>query len=147
MEGTNEEIQAKLLDPDVISLWERLGRYARGRMGLLLYLNQKEEPVKVGDLATSLGVSMPRVSSMIHRLETLRLIRRVKRKEDKRSTYVELTPLGKEKTEEIASRQSEVIQQISDKVGEETLRRFLDDAKNIQLVIDDIIQEDPSCCD
>ena len=147
MEGTNEEIQAKLLDPDVISLWERLGRYARGRMGLLLYLNQKEEPVKVGDLATSLGVSMPRVSSMIHRLETLRLIRRVKRKEDQRSTYVELTPLGKEKTEEIAARQSEVIQQISDKVGEETLRRFLDDAKTIQLVIDDIIQEDPSCCD
>ena len=147
MEGTNEEIQAKLLDPDVISLWERLGRYARGRMGLLLYLNQKEEPVKVGDLATSLGVSMPRVSSMIHRLETLRLIRRAKRKEDQRSTYVELTPLGKEKTEEIAARQSEVIQQISDRVGEETLRRFLDDAKTIQLVIDDIIQEDPSCCD
>lgn len=147
MEGASEEIQAKLLDPDVISLWERLGRYARGRMGLLLYLNQREEPVKVGDLATSLGVSMPRVSSMIHRLETLRLIRRVKRKEDQRSTYVELTPLGKEKTAEIASRQSQVIQQISDKVGEETLHRFLKDAKTIQLVIDDIIQEDPSCCD
>ena len=147
MEGANEKIQVMLLDPDVISLWDRLGRYARGRTGLLLYLSDKNEPVKVGDLATNLGVSMPRVCSMIHRLEAMRLARRAKRKEDQRSTYVELTPLGKEKTAEIASCQSQVIQKISDKVGEETLNRFLKDAKTIQLVIDDIIQEDPSCCD
>lgn len=147
MDCEQKGIQREILDAGIYTFWDRLLRYSRGTPGLLLYLYGEDNPVTVGSLAERLGVSLPRVSSILRCLEFSRLIRRVKRKEDHRSTYVELSDKGRARAEELAKKQDDVVTKLKEKVGEETLRRFLDDAKTIQTAFDGLLKEDPTCFD
>ncbi len=142
-----EKIQSAILDSDLNDLFETLGSFCRGKPYLLLYLGKLDGPVKVGDLASTLHLSPARVSSLLGKLEFERLVRRVKRKFDYRSTYVELTDKGKAKSSEILSAQRHVVHKLIEKVGIDTLERFLLDASNIGRAYREIEKENPACCD
>ena len=147
MEEREAKIRGEVIDANVGSLWDILGRYARGTPRLIMYLDRQEGPVKVGDLAQAFDVSMPRVSTMIHRLEFERLVHRTKRRIDYRSTYIELTAKGKARAAELTKRSQENIHKIIEKVGIETVERFLLDARTLSIAAEEVLKEDAPCSD
>lgn len=52
------------------------------------------QPIRMKDLAEKLGVSMGTLTVMIHRLENLKLVKRVKNPKDGRSFFLNLTKKG-----------------------------------------------------
>ncbi len=147
MTERENKIQAEIIESSISSLWEMLGRYARGTPRLIMFLHKQDGPMNVGDLAEAFNVSMPRVSSMIRRLEFERIVRRVKHKVDYRTTYIELTDKGREHAESLIQMQTSIVHQLIERVGSERIERFLEDAKVIDSAARDIIKEDSTCCD
>ncbi|HTR71093.1 MAG TPA: MarR family transcriptional regulator [Mycobacteriales bacterium] len=60
---------------------------------------EENEPVRIGDLAEREGVSAPTATRVVATLEDDGLLSRTSNPADRRTAYVALTPLGREKLE------------------------------------------------
>ncbi len=145
MNEREQNIQSKIVGSNIGSLWDLLGQYSRGTPRLIMYLFDQKGPVKVGDLALAFSVSTARVSSMIRRLEFDRIVHRAKRRIDYRSTYIELTPKGEEKAKELFARSQAIIHELIERVGIETVERFLDDAETLHNAAKELFREESKC--
>ena len=69
--------------------------FSQGENGALLYLNFVKDNVTITELTEVLGVSLPRVVSIINSLETKKLISKNPDSNDKRKVLITITEKGK----------------------------------------------------
>lgn len=105
--------------------------FSRGEMGILIYLNFKQDGVTSGQLSEALHVSTGRVASALKSLEKKQLIVRRTYAEDKRRVYVHITDLGRqsilEKHEEAIGKMEKSLQ----KLGKEDAKKFVELTKRL----------------
>jgi MarR family transcriptional regulator, 2-MHQ and catechol-resistance regulon repressor len=75
-------------------------------------------PLKLGDLSRKMLVSSGNITCVIDNLEKNGLVNRSRSREDKRATYVHLTPGGKTKFDEIFIRHAEFIKHAASVLSE-----------------------------
>lgn len=72
-------------------------------------------PLRIGDLADREGVSAPTATRVVASLEELGLLSRASDPADRRTSYIALTPEGREKLESIRRSQStQLVQRLSE---------------------------------
>lgn len=77
------------------------------------------EGIKMSDLAEKMRVSRPAISKLINSLEEKGDIVRIFGKEDKRTTFIQLTDQGKKRNKEWMKRMDERMERLVVKMGEE----------------------------
>ncbi len=88
----------KITDDVMIWRHKMLRNEGLTRPGLfVMYFVSNKGPLKLTDCSTILGVSKPTVTKIVDNLEDDGLVRRMKEGEDRRSYYVHLTDLGRER--------------------------------------------------
>lgn len=103
-----------------------------------MYLTFVKDGITPSELAEILGVSMPRVVSLVNSLESKKLIEKLTDKEDKRKTIVNITRVGKElvldKKEEAINKITRVIE----KLDEEDVNQYIRLAKKIGKIMEEM---------
>ena len=98
---------------------------SQGENGVLLYLSFKQDRVSPSELSDSLGVSLPRIASVLNSLENKKFIIKKIDTEDKRKSIVEITEIGKEY---VSNKRNEAINDLAkvlDKLNEEERKEYL----------------------
>lgn len=85
----------------------------------------------VKELGDALEVSSARMAVILNKLEEKELVKRIKSKDDKRITYVELTEKGYESINEVRKQMIKRFMIIKDVLGEEEFERFMIDLEKI----------------
>ena len=75
------------------------------------------EPVRLGDLAAAEGVSAPTVTKVVNLLEVAGLVTREVDASDRRSSFVRLTPSGKETLNRIRTERTAFLRQRLDELS------------------------------
>ena len=75
------------------------------------------EPVRLGDLAAAEGVSAPTVTKVVNLLEVAGLVTREVDASDRRSSFVRLTPPGKETLNKIRTERTAFLRQRLDELS------------------------------
>lgn len=109
-------------------------RFVCGYLGTKGITNVKE-------LGDALEVSSARMAVILNKLEEKELVKRIKSKDDKRITYVELTEKGYESINEVRKQMIKRFMIIKDVLGEEEFERFMIDLEKIS----NIDMEDIEC--
>ena len=86
-------------------------------------------------------MSSARMAVILNKLEEKELVKRIKSKDDKRITYVELTEKGYESINEVRKQMIKRFMIIKDVLGEEEFERFMIDLEKIS----NIDMEDIEC--
>ena len=105
--------------------------FSRGEMGILIFLNFKQDGVTSGELSDALRVSTGRVASALKSLEKKQLIVRSTDAEDKRRVYVHITDIGRQI---IMKKHNEAIEQMEkslQKLGKEDAKKFVELTKRL----------------
>lgn len=90
------------------------------------YEEKPEAPgVSVGELAVSVGVSMPAVSKMLRNLEEKRWVERFSLPANRRIVYVRMTEDGKKLLEEAEEQESRKIGRVARYLGGEDTRHLI----------------------
>ena len=105
-----------------------------GKRYVLGYLYKKGK-TKSKDLAISLNVSTARIAVIINDLEEELLVERITDLKDKRQTYITLTDKGVEFMNKKFSELNDTINEIINKVGEESLKIYMSVTNQIREIV------------
>ena len=70
--------------------------------------------LRIGELAASLGTSIPSTSRLVRRVEARRLLTATRANDDRRATIVALSPAGREVVDAVIRRRRELIERALD---------------------------------
>lgn len=111
---------------------------SQGETGVLSYLAFEQNKITPSELSENIGVSLPRMVSVLNALEVKKLIIKNIDNIDKRKTIVEITEQGKKvvenKKEEAISKISKILEKLEDEEVNEYLRLI----EKILKIIEDI---------
>ena len=100
--------------------------FSRGEMGILIYLQFKQDGVTSGQLSEILRVSTGRIASALKTLEKKQLIIRSTDANDKRRVYVHITDLGRKIILEKHTEAIEHMQKNLKKLGKEDAKKYVE---------------------
>ena len=111
---------------------------SQGETGTLLYLTFVKDGITPSELSERLGVSLPRIASVLNSLESKKLIKKTTASDDKRKTIVNITKTGEElllnKKEEAINNIAKIIE----KLDEEDINEYIRLAKKIGKIMDEM---------
>lgn len=105
--------------------------FSRGELGILIYLNFKQDGVTSGELSEALRVSTGRVASALKVLEKKQLIVRSTDDTDKRRVYVHITDIGRQSIMEKHYEAIEKMEKSLRKLSEEDAKKFVELTKRL----------------
>lgn len=83
--------------------------------------DNKMAQIKMSELANKIGISTPSLSRMVKGLEEKGYLKRVVDEEDRRNTYVCLTPKGKELSDDIHEKYMKLFKSVTQHIGQDKL--------------------------
>ncbi len=104
---------------------EDLGNFSHGELSILAYLRDERSGICSGELAESLGMTMPRISAGVSGLAKKGLVSKMTDAEDKRKVRIHITPAGLEYISEKETRLREHILNILSKLGEDDAGEYV----------------------
>lgn len=113
------------------------------RFDLMAQLAQEPKGMKMGNLSERLMVSNGNITAITGQLEKEELITRIVNKEDRRSTFIKLTPKGRRQYNKIAKAQGIWLQEMFDGLSQsshKSLYKSLADLKKRILLNDEDVQ-------
>lgn len=110
-------------------------------MLLHLIAKSKSGAVKISDLASELGVSVPAVSKLLKLLEGKRAIARVSDLTDRRISYITMTGVGRQLYNDALQDMRTTGLSVMERIGEREFRRFFEDAQRIVQAFEDVLGE------
>lgn len=111
---------------------------SQGETGTLLYLTFVKGGITPSELSEILGVSLPRIASVLNSLETKKLIIRTTDSKDKRKTIVNITETGEKM---LLSKKEEAINNIAkiiEKLDEKDINEYIRLAKKISNIMEEM---------
>lgn len=111
---------------------------SQGETGTLLYLTFVKNGISQSELAESLDVSLPRITSILNSLESKQLVEKQTDSEDKRKTIINITEIGKRI---VLSKRQEAIDKISkivEELDEEEINQYIKVTKKIGQIMDNM---------
>lgn len=111
---------------------------SQGETGTLLYLTFVKNGISSSELAENLGVSLPRITSVLNSLEAKELVKKSINNIDKRKTIVEITKLGKEL---VLSKRQEAVEKITkiiEKLDDEDIKNYIRITRKIGNIMDEM---------
>lgn len=111
---------------------------SQGETGTLLYLTFVNGGITPSELSENLGVSLPRIASVLNSLETKKLIIRTTDIKDKRKTIVNITETGEKM---LLSKKEEAINNIAkiiEKLDEKDINEYIRLAKKISNIMEEM---------
>ena len=93
--------------------------------------------MSVTEMAGLLGVSVPSTSAMIERLVEKGILARTQSTEDRRKVVVTIAEEAKPHLAAIQNRMQQALQEIADKIGMDTTRKWYDVMKRIRDVLEE----------
>lgn len=113
---------------------EDLGDFSHGELSILAYLRAERSGLCSGELAESLGMTMPRISAAISGLVKKGLVTKSTDSEDRRKIRIHITPAGIEHIIKKETRLREHISNILSKLGEEDAGEYVRISERIQSI-------------
>lgn len=113
------------MKPSKSDFINQLNMTDRGIHFILGYLEDAKGRVIAGDLAKQLNVSTARIAVLIKKMESRNLIRTYSSPEDARKTVIEITTVGKEKTEAFKEELISNMERLIEVVGVEDIEEFI----------------------
>lgn len=110
---------------------------------MLLHLIAKSRSgaVKISDLASALGVTVPAVSKLLKLLENKRAIARVNDLTDRRITYIALTGVGRQLYDNALRDMRTAGLSVMARIGEREFRQFFEEAQRIYTAFEEVLSE------
>jgi len=90
----------------------------------MYFLAEAKNPMSQKELAIRLNITDPTLARLVDRMERDQLITRIESKEDKRVKFLELTPEGEAKIEELMPAGQEFSELLLKEISQEELRVF-----------------------
>lgn len=103
--------------------------------------NGQDSGVKVSDISEHLNTSKPDVSKKIRVLEEKGYVTRRESRQDKRVTYIEITPKGKEVLLSNKKEAAQFLTNVFDRMGEEDMEQFMRLLDKMRKAIEEELEE------
>lgn len=104
--------------------------------GMLMGILAHEGNMKISDLSEKLGLSNSTVSGIIDRLESQKLVERIRSTEDRRVVYVNVSEEFKKNSRERFKKIEEMFEAMMSKATPEELEKIIEGMQTLKNVID-----------
>lgn len=110
--------------------------FSQGEQGMLLYLTFVKDELTASELSDGLGVSLPRIMSMLTSLESKNMVKKSSDESDKRKTIISITEKGRKMVENSKEKAIDKITKIIDKMDEKDIDEYIRIARKIGEILD-----------
>lgn len=111
---------------------------SKGEFGTLLYLVFINKDVTPSKLCEEIGVSLPRMTTILNALETKKLIEKTINSSDKRKIIINITKEGKDLVLKKREEAINNIIKIIEKLDEEEIKEYIKIAKKISNIMNEV---------
>ena len=117
---------------------------SQGETGTLLYLTFVKDGISSSELADSLEVSLPRITSVLNSLEAKKLVNKRIDSQDKRKTIIYITDMGRKIVLEKKQEAVENIAKIMEKLDKKDIDEYIRITQKIGIIMEEM-QEEKTC--
>ena len=123
---------------------EYMGKGLMGIFAVLHYLSEIKQAVTSKDISDALGVSSARMTVVLKKLESKKLIVKTHSTTDARALVITLTDKGASVAQELEQKRYECIETLVDEIGIGELTRVFETLNRMKMLIHESIQEQVS---
>lgn len=111
---------------------------SQGETGTLLYLTFVKDGISSSELADSLEVSLPRITSVLNSLEAKELVNKRIDSQDKRKTIIYITDMGRKIVLEKKQEAVENIAKIMEKLDKKDIDEYIRITQKIGIIMEEM---------
>ena len=133
-DGLADKLMEILCENSRLAYQEDLGDFSHGELSILAYLRDERSGLCSGELAESLGMTLPRTSAAISGLAKKGLVSKATDEIDRRKTRIHITPAGITYITEKETKLREHISHILSMLGEDDAEEYVRISERIKSI-------------
>ena len=110
-------------------------------MGILLRTSSADTPLTATDLIRRTHLLKSQMNKILSTLESKGYITRLRAQNDRRMAYIELTPQGREAYLAEHAGVEQILESLTNRLGEERAQHIAADLRDVVLALDDILPQ------